>query len=391
MEVTLSSDGLYLRDVISRLNCLRGKGMATMYAWSSKRSYKHGFVWHDLSDNDFIHPAHGHEYVLKGSELLQGSGAASSSISQGTSRATSATSSGSDKSLDFPEPAAGGDSDFPLLRRKKNPWHSFELAEYKVYKAENTAEAAVKVAADASTQTDERRQRRRSRGSGGVPGPEEADPTTELSRDEISPPPSSSSPDTLETLIRADVLAATAVSGDGDPERAAAGAHASGRTRASAMLMHLISCGSLSVKDHGFSLVSQYRSRLPRRRVLEASEQAAAKEECPCPEGRSGFPAVTLEEKEYFSGSLIEMKKKESEGSGEPASLQRSSSFNADRVSKLELAEREEDDDGVRAKCLPRRAARSLVTRKETTGNRGSVSSRSADAGKLPTSGRRDL
>lgn len=57
---------------------------------------------------------------------------------------------------------------------------------------------------------------------------------------------------------------------------------------------------------------------------------------------------------------------------------------------KLELVEREEDDDGVRTKCLPRRAARSMVTKKETTGNRGSVSSRSADAGKL-SSARRDL
>ncbi|KAK2997142.1 hypothetical protein RJ639_025863, partial [Escallonia herrerae] len=38
IEVPLSpsSDGLYLSDVISRLNTLRGKGMATMYSWSSK-------------------------------------------------------------------------------------------------------------------------------------------------------------------------------------------------------------------------------------------------------------------------------------------------------------------------------------------------------------------
>ncbi|KAI3461521.1 hypothetical protein Pfo_018184 [Paulownia fortunei] len=72
MEVPLSSSqGLFLRDVISRLNVLRGKGMAAMYSWSCKRSYKNGFVWHDLSENDFIYPAHGHEYVLKGSELLE--------------------------------------------------------------------------------------------------------------------------------------------------------------------------------------------------------------------------------------------------------------------------------------------------------------------------------
>lgn len=34
------------------------------------RSYKNGFVWHDLSEDDLVLPAHGNEYVLKGSELL---------------------------------------------------------------------------------------------------------------------------------------------------------------------------------------------------------------------------------------------------------------------------------------------------------------------------------
>lgn len=34
------------------------------------RSYKNGFVWHDLSEDDLILPAHGNEYVLKGSELF---------------------------------------------------------------------------------------------------------------------------------------------------------------------------------------------------------------------------------------------------------------------------------------------------------------------------------
>ncbi|THU47888.1 hypothetical protein C4D60_Mb09t20410 [Musa balbisiana] len=71
IEVPLSSpEGLYLRDVIDRLNVLRGKGMAAMYSWSYKRSYKNGFVWHDLSEDDLILPSQGNEYVLKGSELL---------------------------------------------------------------------------------------------------------------------------------------------------------------------------------------------------------------------------------------------------------------------------------------------------------------------------------
>lgn len=39
------------------------------------RSYKNGFVWHDLCEDDLILPAHGNEYVLKGSELFDESNA----------------------------------------------------------------------------------------------------------------------------------------------------------------------------------------------------------------------------------------------------------------------------------------------------------------------------
>lgn len=35
------------------------------------RSYKNGYVWHDLCEDDIILPAHGNEYVLKGSELFE--------------------------------------------------------------------------------------------------------------------------------------------------------------------------------------------------------------------------------------------------------------------------------------------------------------------------------
>ena len=34
------------------------------------RSYKNGFVWHDLAEDDLVHPATDGEYVLKGSELV---------------------------------------------------------------------------------------------------------------------------------------------------------------------------------------------------------------------------------------------------------------------------------------------------------------------------------
>nr|AII30315.1 hypothetical protein [Cardamine hirsuta] len=60
---------LRLRDVMNRLTVLRGKCMASQYAWSCKRSYRNGFVWNDLGENDVIYPSECAEYVLKGSEI----------------------------------------------------------------------------------------------------------------------------------------------------------------------------------------------------------------------------------------------------------------------------------------------------------------------------------
>lgn len=93
--------------------------------------------------------------------------------------------------------------------------------------------------------------------------------------------------------------------------------------KASSVLMQLLSCGSISFRDCGstavrdqrFSLIGQYRSRLPRG----ARNQVVAEKAI------SNFSGVKLEDKEYFSGSLIEIKKEVL-----PA-LKRSCSYNADR------------------------------------------------------------
>ncbi|KAJ4979277.1 hypothetical protein NE237_010057 [Protea cynaroides] len=372
MEVPLSStDGLYLRDVINRLNFLRGNGMASMYSWSSKRSYKNGFVWCDLSDNDFIYPAHGHEYVLKGSELLEGSM---------SFRSPATGSSGTERTLETNK--SSSDGEFPvLIRRRNQSWSSIDLHEYKVYKAESTGEYAEKAAADASTQTYEKRRRRRA-----IEGEEEEDEerekaeaemeqyrnhTTELSREEISPPPSSSSPETLESLIKADVREVNHRREGLDESGIrdlTANNYPSGRMKASAVLMQLISCGSIAVKDcgtmspgkdvgRGLSLISHYRytERLaappPRGTSKEVDENLNVMGVNP------SFAGIRLEDKEYFSGSLIETKKNEL-----PA-LKRSSSYNADRRSKMELEE--EEIEGVRAKCIPRKPK--TVTKKESS------------------------
>ncbi|PQM38655.1 protein UPSTREAM OF FLC [Prunus yedoensis var. nudiflora] len=64
MEIThLAKPPLRLRDVMDRLTALRGKGMPSLYSWSCKRSYKNGYVWNDLAENDTIYPAEGAEYL----------------------------------------------------------------------------------------------------------------------------------------------------------------------------------------------------------------------------------------------------------------------------------------------------------------------------------------
>ncbi|OVA03541.1 Protein of unknown function DUF966 [Macleaya cordata] len=360
MEVPLSSnEGLYLRDVINRLNLLRGKGMASMYSWSSKRSYKNGFVWQDLSENDFIYPAHGQEYVLKGSELLEGP------LNFGSHETLSSTSS-LEKRQETQE--SGDDCDFPVVVRRRNQsWSSIDLHEYKVYKAESNIEFAGK-AADASTQTDDKRRRRRIIREDDIDEVEEKNQdeetqyeenhTTELSREEISPPPSSSSPETLENLIKAH-RRVVSVSEGVIPEssdirdQTANNHHPSGRIKASAVLMQLISCGTISCtsisgnnKDQGFSLISYYKSRLPRGGTSN-NQSGSNNKDVDCLMENPSFSRIQLEDKEYFSGSLIETKKDEF------SALKRSSSYNADRSSKLVL--REKEIEGVRAKCIPRK------------------------------------
>lgn len=328
--------------------------MASLYSWSAKRSYRNGFVWHDLAEHDFIYPAHGQEYVLKGSELVDG--------------ATALTSQTEEEEVEFsssknqvPEVRKlNEDHEFPAVSRRRNQsWCSADFHEYRVYKADSSSnESSGKAAAaDASTQTDDRRRRRREIGI--VEEEETQSQSTELSRGEISPPPSDSSPETLETLMKADTRVIVRPETINEDHQTANNNQSNGKSKGSSVLMQLLSCGSMSFKDcgpggygkdHGLSLISHYKSRVPRGPGLNSVEKGA---EITTVEHHG---ITKLEDKEYFSGSLIETKKDEY-----PA-LKRSSSFNADRSAKLEISEKE--IEGVRAKCIPRRP-KNQATRKE--------------------------
>ncbi|KAJ0622128.1 hypothetical protein HanIR_Chr01g0016541 [Helianthus annuus] len=321
VEVSLScSDGLYLRDVIDRLNSLRGKGMASMYSWSSKRSYKNGFVWHDLSENDFIYPAHGNEYILKGSELFD---AGNKSDESPVSITKKSSSSETVKSLD--------EFELSVDRSRRNQsWSAIDLHEYKVFSGESSS---TRIAANASTQTECNNEVESELYNDNE--------ISELSRTEISPPPSDSSTETLESLMKSDgkpiPRPETDVEHGHEHEHVNINPTAGSKLKASSVLMQLISCGSISFRscgpgkeNPGFSLVSKCKPKMLTRGegVDDRVEKGAGEEESE-ETGKNGVvlgrgkKVIVTEDKEYFSGSLIETKKDEF-----PA-LKRSNSYNA--------------------------------------------------------------
>ncbi|KAG8387799.1 hypothetical protein BUALT_Bualt02G0058700 [Buddleja alternifolia] len=245
-------------------------------------SYKNGFVWHDLSDNDFIYPAHGnHDYVLKGSELL-------------------------DNTMVPPPPPEtlrNGAAD-NLHRRRRNQSSSSIDELYSVYKAESCGTSA-------ATQTHYNRRRRPPAGK---------ESQCDEIENEISPPPSDSSPETLETLMKADgrLTSRHETPAKEDPTASMRRVERGGSSSKSSVLMQLISCGNLiSFRDCGAGSGMG---------LIRATRGWGS--------GESG--RVKLEEREYFSGSIMddenETKKGELVTVTVPAGgLKSSTSYNADR------------------------------------------------------------
>ncbi|XP_059431252.1 protein SOSEKI 3 [Corylus avellana] len=401
MEVPLSSsDGLYLRDVIDRLNVLRGRGMASMYSWSCKRSYKSGFVWHDLCEDDLILPAHGNEYVLKGSELFEESDSdrfspignikmqslkqlpePASSRSHDDSSSSSSmngkeTKHSQEDEVSPPVQRPSSSSVSPESRVGKNSsWGgSLSLTEYKVYKSDGLA--------DASTQTDENgRPKARETCTRGVstddgslePECSEISQSQvsrvkenfEISRDAGSPPPSSSSAsssggktETLESLIRAD---ASKINSFRILEEEEIRVPTNARLKSTNVLMQLISCGSISVKDHSFGLIPTYKPRFSHSKFPSPLYSTSLMlGELDCLTENPMLMGLRLENKEYFSGSLIETKMLKEEGDG-ANSLKRSSSCNAARTfNQFDSTEEKEESNSGHSKCIPRSIKSSL-------------------------------
>ncbi|KAK8697953.1 hypothetical protein V6N13_114085 [Hibiscus sabdariffa] len=208
------------------------------------------------------------------------------------------------------------------------------LTKYKVYNSEGLA--------DASTQTEEntsqlKRRETCTRGVSTDDGSLEPGcnanfenratnvnmkDNSETCRNSGSPPFSSSGSssggktETLESLIRAD---ASKINSFRILEEEEIRMQTNPRLKATNMLMQFISRGSISVKDHHFSLIQTYRPRFSHSKFSPPL----------CLSENLKLIGLRLEDKEYFSGSLIETKMHKGHGH---ATLKRSSSCNADRL-----------------------------------------------------------
>ncbi|XP_047976014.1 protein SOSEKI 3-like isoform X2 [Salvia hispanica] len=370
MEVPLSSDDLYLRDVIERLNVLRGRGIGSMYSWSCKRSYRNGYVWHDLCEDDVIHPAHGNEYILKGSEIfedsdpgrfspaptfmIQGQRALSGPPcpqNQEESSSSSSLNDGTTKSLQDDElppqlqpPCASPESGVEKVSSWNGP---LSLTEYKnegIANASTQTELQECAVVEKGVSTDD-----------GSLEPHQTQPSeiqdnAERSGNSVSPPPSAAcaassgiGEKTLESLIRDDVRKLNSFrileeEGYRFPSRT--------KLKILNMITQLISCGYVQEKDRSFGLIPTYGPRYSSSKYLSTSVTLGEIDHLPENNQPMG---KRVADKKCFSGSLAEKSVVEAVA----PTLKRSSSYNSDRSQHIDSINDKEEDSSTHSKCVP--------------------------------------
>uniref|UniRef100_A0A0D9VQL3 SOSEKI DIX-like domain-containing protein n=1 Tax=Leersia perrieri TaxID=77586 RepID=A0A0D9VQL3_9ORYZ len=305
---------LRLKDVMDRLTLLRGKGMPALFSWSCKRNYKNGYVWNDLSENDVIYPSDGVEYVLKGSEIFPGCSSDRFQHLRVTDRSPAkrlALPPSHKQYVDGYRDDATEDPDDDELGYAAASYH-------------RRAAAARLVKPAVSTRTNRSR-------------------PVELPVEETSPPSSTSS----------DKPPAAAVLQPGETES----------NKAGSMLLQLIACGS-AVSGGGSAKCRTEPRRscgLVSRLASRAGTEDDDEEDAAGRELSRRFGHLAVDEKEYFSGSIVE-----SGGRGAPlpsGSLKRSNSYNEERSSRLGVGEERsstgehmEGDEGmIIGRCIPGR------------------------------------
>ncbi|XP_024017567.1 protein UPSTREAM OF FLC [Morus notabilis] len=344
---------------MERLTILRGKGMPSLYSWSCKRSYKNGYVWNDLAENDIIYPTEGAEYVLKGSELVEGCSEKLQQIQINNTRQQQQHV----QELNF--------------RQRQKPKYE-EDRDYDEGEEEEVEEEEEEYELDEDQKTSYTTSSTtpRSRCSRGVSTDELEEPQAQQAPSHKAP----SEPNTIPPLppVSRQKDLSSMMTADKNREK-----QSNNRSRRindenldvvaesgpgrSSVLLHLIACGSSAVAkakstSHGTSNGNGNGDFL-RKGVLcksavvkmEDEEMIRFMSENP----RFGNPQA--EEKEYFSGSIVESMATEGRAAGDaPTVLKKSNSYNEERCAKagleeLTVAEEKREMSKMAGKCIPRK------------------------------------
>ncbi|XP_051117916.1 protein SOSEKI 2-like [Andrographis paniculata] len=343
-----------LKDVMERLTQLRGKAIPSLYSWSCKRSYKNGYVWNDLAEDDLIFPSEGGEYVLKGSEIL-----------------LTCTEKLQCLQLQLKQDPSFHPKRKLLLSKRHPPQqHKIPNNQHEEEEEEDGTEKQTSKSCSRGVSTDEIEELNT-----------QTPPQSEHVIDADSSPPSARSENSSNTL---DALNPTRFE-DGDP------IGIEPMLSRNSMLLSLIACGGSSSFRKSFPSHDEIPARkscsgasLHKAAVLKAAAAAATtttteKEEedeimirymSENPRLIGNFPA---EEKEYFSGSIVEAMGDDVRlGRDQRPRLKRSSSFNQDRSDTTREAaaaaavrkELNKEKSKMKGKCLPRKKTTSSSKKK---------------------------
>ncbi|EEF29252.1 protein SOSEKI 2 [Ricinus communis] len=375
MEVVhFTNHHLRLKDVMDRLTVLRGKGMPSLYSWSCKRSYKNGYVWNDLAENDIIYPSDGAEYVLKGSELVEG---CSERLQQ-----LQVTNNNRPLIQELNLHAKGkqlAPSQQPKLQLEETHNTKFEFEDFEEDQEQESQEEyedEEKTSYTSSTTP-------HSRCSRGVSTDEleepSKNPTTESTHHDSSPPPPPPPPSNKAHLItNPNNTPIPKRYEDGDP------IFTESAPSRNSVLLQLISCGNLAVakaKNNAAEslkhqqpkvttvVIKRSESNLHKGVLYKSAVKVAEEDEIRYMSENPRFGNLQAEEKEYFSGSIVESMS-ENRVAADSAGLKRSNSYNEERSTKGRMEEEAEQEEtrerGSRGKCIPRKMVLTSSSSKQT-------------------------
>ncbi|KAK4366773.1 hypothetical protein RND71_014653 [Anisodus tanguticus] len=353
------------------------------------RSYKNGYVWNDLAENDFICPSEGAEYVLKGSEIIEGSTEKSRQLHIAESpQLIRNTQQVQDSSNFLPKRKSVGSKRHdpePEIVQNNDHYLDENEEEYED-KSSYTSSTTPNSTCSRGVCTDDNHNEL-------IQTITRKNNPNELAHTNLVSPPSATS-SSLSEKLNNEATNTSKRFEDGD--RVAAESLLSRNS----VLFQLISCGG-SVSFRGKSTIT---TELPQHNVKQQQPtplpsppctvvvsrksscsscasfhkgvlcKAAAKsnvEEIKYMSENPRFGNLQSSEKEYFSGSIVESMTTEERTTRVDPQLKKSSSYNEERSSKAALREiaAEEDEElkkekAVRGKCIPRKKFSSKPSKK---------------------------